>query len=164
MESQAYLLILKPHHVDFTLKKRVIYIGSDGTLEVAGVAVLIIVLSLENCWGPQKINRCLLHVSTRSCSTPSLILQNSDHPCEISYFWKEIYLYSFHPPTGGFVLHLDFCLFIQSSNRNIWHPSGGSSNNDLRENEVHHFFWDNRMEEELKSAKTDPSLSFHLPH
>lgn len=40
MESQAFLLTFKPCHVDFTLEKHVVYTGSDGALEVAGVTVL----------------------------------------------------------------------------------------------------------------------------
>ena len=49
MGSQVYLLTLKPCNIWTSLWKNmcIICIGSYGTLEVAGVTVLVIILSLE---------------------------------------------------------------------------------------------------------------------
>lgn len=79
-------------------------IGSYGTLEVAGVMVLVAILGLK--WLleiPENMSVFVMCFSLELENSFLIIfLLNSEAPCEIWYFWKDIYLFSFHPPTSRF--------------------------------------------------------------
>lgn len=150
-ESSLPLDFKNLSYVDFTLKKPcAIY-----ALEVMGLwrwqesQYYSLSSAFSNSWRSQKIHWCSFCVSAWYCRSPS-----SWYLCKIvrvhmksHIFGRRSICFHFTLPPVVFVLHLDFWLFIQSSNVNIWHAPGASSNNDLRKNEVHLFFLDNCMEE-----------------
>lgn len=105
--------------------------------------------SLSNSWTSQKLYRSSLCVSTWSCRTPSSAYAHKRMGVPMKYCVAERRFICFHVtlPWVVFVLRLDFRLFIQSPNMNIRHAPGASSNDDLKRNEVLHFFSDNCIKE-----------------